>query len=128
MSINFDTQDSRVKSGMSVSAAIITDTKQDVLVALNSAIKSQGNAYYIEMFDSSLLSPSGTQANQGVPSATLPRQQSVEVGLSDDTQTEIISGVKEGDQIVVRTIAASAATAQTAPSASSLLRGGGGGR
>ena len=38
--INFDTQDERVKPGMSVSSAIITDIKQDVLAVPNGAVKS----------------------------------------------------------------------------------------
>ena len=38
--IAFDTQDERVKSGMSVSAAIITDVKQNVLLVPNAAVKS----------------------------------------------------------------------------------------
>lgn len=99
--IGFDTQDNRVKSGMSVSAAIITDIKQDVLTVPNSAIKSQGDASYVEVFDSPLAQSSG---NQGAPSLVTPRQQSVQIGLSDDTSTEITSGLKEGVQIVTRTI------------------------
>ncbi len=112
--ISFDTQDERIKSGMSVSAAIITDVKQDVLIAPNSAVKSlpaqagQGNARYVEMLD-----------------AGIPRQQTVEAGLSNDTDTEIISGLKEGDQIITRTV--NSATTQTAQQAPSLFGGGGGG-
>ncbi|MEK9151915.1 MAG: HlyD family efflux transporter periplasmic adaptor subunit [Patescibacteria group bacterium] len=40
VTIAFDTQDLRIKPGMSVSAAIITDVKQDVLMVPNSAIKA----------------------------------------------------------------------------------------
>lgn len=42
--IAFDAEDEKVKPGMSVTADIITDIKQDVLVLQNSAIKSQGNS------------------------------------------------------------------------------------
>ncbi len=121
--ISFDTQDDRVKSGMSVSASIITDARQDVLLAPNSAVKTQGNSNYVEIFDPKLTQTAGNQNSQGVPSTILPKQQIVEAGLSNDTQTEIVSGVKEGDQIVVRTISAQTTTA-TAPS---LFGGGGGG-
>ena len=47
--IGFDTQDERIKPGMSVSATIIIEVKQDVLLIPNSAIKSAGEAYYVEM-------------------------------------------------------------------------------
>ncbi|OIO30510.1 hypothetical protein AUJ77_02965 [Candidatus Nomurabacteria bacterium CG1_02_43_90] len=117
--ISFDTQDDRVKSGMSVSAAIITDMKQDVLIVPNSAIKVQGSTSYVEIFDtplySSATSTSGT--NTGIPSSVPPQKQTVVSGLSNDTMTEIVSGLTEGEQIVARTITATTGTSATqAPS------------
>ncbi len=107
--INFDTQDERVKSGMSVTASIITEMKQDVLMAPNGAIKSQNNAYYVEMFDRQ----SSLTQGQGITSAVAPRKQSVEVGISNDTMTEVVSGLKEGDQVVSQTSSASASSLGT---------------
>lgn len=115
VTIAFGTQDDRVKSGMSVSAAIITNVKQDVLMVQNSAVKTQTNAHYVELFDTPLVS-AATSTSAGVPSKAAPRQQSVEIGLSNDTTTEIISGLSEGQQIVTRTIAGTASTATQAPS------------
>jgi len=120
--IGFDTQDERVKSGMSVSATIITDIKQDVLMVANSAVKAQGDTRYVETLDQP---SSETQGVQGVTSVLPPRQLSVEVGLSNDSYTEIISGLNEGDQVITRTIStASQSSVQTAPS----LFGGGNNR
>jgi hypothetical protein len=111
--INFDTQDEQVKSGMSVSAAIIIDVHQDVLTVPNAAIKNQGTTYYIE----TLNNPSAEVAGvQGVTSASAPQQQTVEVGLADDTSTEIILGLQEGDHVISRTITTKATSAATAPS------------
>ncbi len=94
--IIFDTQDDRVKSGMSVSAAIITDVKQDVLLVPNAAVKSNGEQY-VEILENNI-----------------PRSQTVETGLSNDTMTEITSGLKEGDKVVTQTITANTAnTTQT---------------
>ncbi len=122
--IAFDTQDDRVKSGMSINAAIITDVRQDVLLVPNNAVKSQGNAHYVEMFDTPA---PAVQGNQGFVSPMPPRQQTVTIGISNDTSTEITSGLNEGDQVVSRTITAAAA----APQAPSLFgapgRSGGGG-
>lgn len=121
MKISFDTQDERVKTGMSVSVSITTDIKIDVLSVPNSAVKSQnGNGNYVEMFDVEL--PAPVSGQQGSPSETLPRQQPVEIGLSNDTQTEIVSGLKEGDKIVSKIILPAAATATT--QAPSLFGGG----
>ena len=93
-------QDERVKPGMSVSAAIITDTKQDVLIVPNSAVKSQAGKNYIEMF---------------IKSFVIPSRVFVEIGLANDTQSEIISGIKESDEIITRTILPTAASS-SAPS------------
>jgi HlyD family secretion protein len=112
--ISFDTQDERVKSAMSVTASIITDIKQDVVVVPSSAIKSQAGTSYVEMFDAPL--PPPTDGLIGSISKVAPNKIPVEVGLSDDSQSEIISGVKEGDEIVTRTILPTAAKATSAPS------------
>ena len=111
--INFDTNDDRVKPGMSVNAEIITKIEQDVLIAPNSALKNQGSENYVEMFDAPLAVP--LAGVQGSPSKVLPKQQTVTIGISDDTSTEILSGLKEGDEIVTKTITGTA-TASSAPS------------
>jgi HlyD family secretion protein len=118
--IGFDSNDSRVKPGMTVNAAIITAAHQNVLIVPASAIKTQGGASFIQIFSPPI---PGAAGNQGVFSATPPQQIAVEVGLSDDTNTEILSGVSGGEQIVVRTIAGTAQTTQT--SAPSILGAGG---
>lgn len=119
--IGFDSQDERIKSGMTVNATIQTDTKTDVLVVPASAIKTQNGTTYVQMFDPPL---EDTVGNQGAVSDMSPQSIPVEIGLSDDTNTEIISGLEEGQQVVVRTVVASATTAAT-QSAPSLLGGGG---
>jgi HlyD family secretion protein len=123
--ISFDAQDDRVKPGMSVNAAIITNVKADVLIVPNSAVKSQGTISYVEIFTPPLAQIAGSQ-NQGIPSVTPPRQQTVQTGLSNDTSTEIMIGLKEGDQVVTRTITGTTSATQT--QAPSLFGGGGGQR
>ena len=125
--IAFDTPDPRIKAGMSVSAAIITEIAADVLTVPNAAIQTQGaTANYVQTLD-----PKQTQSTAGVTGATssaAPKTVAVQVGISDDTNTQITSGVSEGDTVVTQTI--SGATAKSAAaSATSLLRGlsGGGG-
>ncbi len=124
VTVAFDTQDDRVKPGMSVSATIITDIKQDVLTISSSAVKNQGNVSYVEMLNQQLSSDQ-VQAGTSVPSTGALRQQTVVVGISDDTATEIISGLNEGDQIIVRTVTSSKSkTTSNSQSTSSLLGGG----
>jgi len=118
--IAFDTSDPRIKPGMSVSAAIVTDVAQNVLTVPNSAVKTINGASYVSVFDTPLV---GSDSNSGAVSAIPPRQQAVEVGLSNDTLTEITSGLKEGDQVVSRTITSSPTSTSTG-AAPSLLGGG----
>jgi len=120
VSINFDTQDDRVKPGMSVSAAIITDMKQDVLIVPNEAIKSQGSSYYVEMPSQPLAE---IDSNQSVSISGSLKQQQIEIGLADDTSTEIVSGLVAGDQIIVRSVSATAKSGSTSSQTPSLFGG-----
>ncbi|HTM67965.1 MAG TPA: efflux RND transporter periplasmic adaptor subunit [Candidatus Binatia bacterium] len=108
--IGFDSQDDRVKPGMSVSAAIITDMKTDVLVVPNAAIKSQGGATYVEVLEGAAANDPAALTT-GVASATAPARKTVETGLANDEVTEIVGGLNEGNKVVVRTIAATTASA-----------------
>lgn len=109
--IGFDTQDDQIKPEMSVSAAIITDVMQDIIVLPNSAVKSQGGAHYVEVFEQNFRDG---QNSQGIISSFAPGKQPVEIGISNDTSTEIISGLKEGDVVVSRTISPNSTQTQTA--------------
>ncbi|MFZ2072570.1 MAG: efflux RND transporter periplasmic adaptor subunit [Minisyncoccia bacterium] len=108
--ISFDTQDERIKPAMTVSATITTDTKENVLLAPNSAVKSKNGDSYVEKFDSPL--SLSTDKTIGSISTATPKRIPVKVGISNDIQTEIISGLNEGDEIIVRTIS-STTTAKT---------------
>ncbi len=110
--ITFDTQDDRIKPGMSLSTEIITAAKPDILVVPLSAVKSQGGQSYVEVLDQP---GSVTAGVQGVTSKFPPRQVPVEIGLSNDTMAEITSGLKEGDQVISRTVAPTAQKVTTAP-------------
>ncbi|MGL5830854.1 MAG: HlyD family efflux transporter periplasmic adaptor subunit [Candidatus Altimarinota bacterium] len=118
--ITFQPQDERIKSGMSVSASIISESKADVLLISSAALKTEGDTYYVEVLENS---PQGGSA-QGVTSNVPPVQKTVEIGLSNDTSTEIISGLEEGDMVVTRTVAGTTATTPAATTGGAM--GGGG--
>ncbi|MCX6740393.1 MAG: HlyD family efflux transporter periplasmic adaptor subunit [Candidatus Parcubacteria bacterium] len=124
--IVFDTQDERVKSGMSVSAAIITDIKQDVLMVPNAAIKTAGGVNYVEIPDEEV---EVTTDNSGVILKKTPKQQIVQVGLANDSYTEITEGLAVGAQIITRTINSStnarSTTTQSSSNRSLFMMGGG---
>ena len=116
--INFDTQDERIKPGMSVTASVIIDTAQDVLVVPTSAVKTKNNVSYVEIFSEALAEPK--LGEQGAASSVLSQQKVVEIGLSDDTSTEIISGLQEGDIVVTKTINSSSSNSNSSSTPSIL--------
>jgi HlyD family secretion protein len=126
--IAFDTQDDRVKPGMSVAVSIVTDTKLNTLTVANSAVKNEGENYYVEvpvgLTDQE--KNSGT-ASSGTTLANTPVRQDIKIGLSNDSITEVADGLKEGDTVILRTIN-SAATATTANNSGLRIPGFGGGR
>jgi RND family efflux transporter MFP subunit len=128
--ISFDTtSNDGVKPGMSVNASIITGIAQNVLMVPSSAIKTTNGVSYVQMFDTQLATP--LPGVQGSPSLVPPRNQTIAVGITNGTSTEVTSGLKAGDEIVTKTIASTTTTTATttAPSilGSTTGRGGGGG-
>jgi len=103
--IAFDTQDERVKPGMTLSTSIITQAKPDTLMVQSSAIKQQGDISYVELVDGADRGSYTAAANiASAISASDLKTQSIQTGLSNDTMTEVINGLKEGDLVVTQTI------------------------
>jgi RND family efflux transporter MFP subunit len=111
VTIGFDAIDSRIKPQMSVSANIITAVKENVLLVPNGAVKTKNGNSYVEVLGDR---------------QTVPTQKEVKVGLSDSTNTEILSGISSGDKVVTQIISATAKTSATS-TAGSGNRGGMGG-
>ena len=125
--IGFDTQDPRVKSGMTANTNIITATAVDVLAVPSSAVKTQGGQSYVSVFEPPFSQSEVAAAGaQGVVTTRAPSPVPVTTGLSDTNSTEILSGLSAGQQIVVRT-STGTATAATAATTRTGLGGGGGG-
>lgn len=122
--IAFDTDNAQVLPGMSATADIIIGSESGLVVPA-SAVKSAGATSAVQVFNPPL---AGSEGAEGAPSDTPPQSVPVTTGLSDNTSIIIESGVSAGEQVVTRAISGTAASASGAtPSASSLLRGGGGG-
>lgn len=105
--IAFDTSDDRIKPGMSVTANIIINSKSDVLLVDNAAVKVSGGSNYVQVFENN---KSGSTV---ITSSTPPTKKTVEIGLSNDTYTEIVSGLSEGDEIVIKTTLPSVTSSKT---------------
>jgi len=118
--IGLDAEDERIKPGMSTSASIITEVKQNVLLVPNSAIKSQSGTYYVETLSESTLSSQATANVSGLTSNTPPIQKQIETGLSNDSYTEIINGLSEGDTVITQTITGASGTSSAQQNSNSF--------
>lgn len=115
--VQFDKDDERVKSGMSVTANIIISSKKGVPTLPNSAIKEQDNKTYVSV------GISGASSSQ----KRIIKSVEVITGVRDDVYTEIISGVTPQDK-VVKKVSTSTSSTRGASSGFSLFRVPGGGR
>jgi HlyD family secretion protein len=110
--IVFDFNDDRIKPSMSVSADIIVDSKTNVLLVPNSAVKSQNSGSYVEV-------PNGENSQQlssltaAVALFELPKTILIEIGLSNDEFTEIVSGISEGQLVVTGSVSGTKASASS---------------
>lgn len=108
--IQFDTQVQGVLSNMSATANIILDNKDDVLLVPSAAIQTAGEQSTVRILRKGNII-----------------QQPVELGLIGDTQTEIVSGLSEGDEIIMGTVSTNNQTTTGSSPFNALGRGGFGG-
>lgn len=97
--IKFDTESLEVLPNMSATANIILEAKDNVLVVPSGAIRIQDDQKVVRVMK-----------NKKEESVT------VETGLVSDTQTEIISGLSEGDEIITSTTSINNSSSRTGSS------------
>lgn len=121
--ITLDTPSDKILPNMSVTANIILDVRDNVLLVPSAAVQTSSGQTTVRVMKNNAVTPF-----------------TVEVGESSDTQTEIISGLSEGDTVVTGVV--SAATQQSGSGSQTAspfgvrfggfggggVRGGGGGR
>lgn len=81
--VQFDIKAPDVLSNMSATANIILDSKDEVLLVPSTAVQTVSGQTMVRVLEKGQ-----------------PVQQPVEVGLTSDSQSEIISGLNEGDEVV----------------------------
>jgi multidrug efflux pump subunit AcrA (membrane-fusion protein) len=110
--IRLDSESDAILSNMAGSASIITQTKDNVLLVPVSAVQKQtdGSLYVRVMKDNK------------------PVEKAIEVGLSSSSETEIISGLSEGEIVITSIISANTSSGSSRNGATSVFGGMGGGR
>ena len=85
--IKLDTGSDQLLPNMAASANVIIETKSDVLLVPSGAVQGEGDQSYVIVLKDN--------REQNTP---------VTVGISSDTQTEITSGLSEGDEVLTGTV------------------------
>lgn len=106
VTVTLDTESPEILPNMAASANIILETKTDVLTVPSTAIQSQNS-----------------ESTASVLQNGIEQQVPVTTGLSSDTQTEIISGLSEGDTVITGNVT----TSQRQQNGTSVFGGAGGG-
>lgn len=106
--ITFDTSFDGIYPNMAVSATIITDIKDNALLVPSGAIQNTNGISTVRILNNGQIT-----------------QTEVETGATNGTQTQILSGVNEGDQVVTSTTSSTTTGTTTSPF-SGLNRGFGG--
>lgn len=109
--ITLDTAINNIYPNMAVNATIITDIKNNVLLVPSAAIQTVDGQSAVRVIRSGQIT--------SVP---------VEIGSSNDTQTEIITGINEGDEVVTGSVLQNGALQQGQAATSPFSGGSFGGR
>jgi membrane fusion protein, macrolide-specific efflux system len=106
-----DTGNESIRGGMTATVGIVTQVAADVIGVANAAVKTATDGtYYVQLLENGQ-----------------PVNQTVTVGLSDDTNTEITSGLTEGQKVITRTVNPNVSTSTTARRNTGGFGTGGGG-
>jgi HlyD family secretion protein len=79
-----------IRPDMTVSATVVVEEKENVLLIPNRAIRREGDVMYVEVLD-----PSG---------GTEVRRVAIATGASNDAVTEVTAGLEEGDVVVTSVV------------------------
>jgi len=111
VTVTFDVQNPTLNPGMTAAASIVTNVVANAVLVPNAAVKTDSSGgRYVQVLDT----PGGQ-----------PRDVTVSVGASNDTQTQITSGLKGTESVVVQTVTTGSTSGTSSRSGISVLGGGG---
>ena len=85
VTVSLDQRDPRERDGQTANATVLTQDRQNVLTVPNSAVRQQGGASTVVVYD------------QGGNQRTV----SFQAGVVGPDRTEVVSGLNEGDRVIV---------------------------
>ena len=94
---------------MSISSEIITQKSEGVLVVSNEALKSKNDVYRVQKVNEKIFSKN----LENVMLKEIPRSVVVVIGLEGNENTEIKTGLQEGDFVVLKSSKTATVAAKT---------------
>ncbi len=85
--VQLDQKQEAFLPNMSVNVSIIVDTKQNTLIVPSAAVQTRGESSFVQVLKDGKV-----------------QRVSVTIGISSDTHVEILSGLSEGEEVVVGTM------------------------
>lgn len=109
-----------LKPGMNATCEFVVDEREDVLVVPNTAVQTNDDGSFVQVVTGGKPAPPdaalGTPMDENTLIGVTLNRRPVEVGVEGDETDEVISGLKEGEAVVVQTIEpATAASAGGSP-------------
>ena len=90
-------QDMRLREGLTVTVSIIAEQRTDILLIPNRAISSRNGRYYVQV----------------VSAQDKTEEKMIQAGITDGQNTEVITGLNEGDLVSTATNVAAQTTTNT---------------
>jgi HlyD family secretion protein len=115
--IGFDSEDDRIKPGMTATADIVINSAENVLVVPTSAIKTRGSKNFIQIVKENV----DPKNFKNVTLISKPQSVEVTTGITNDDSSEITSGLSEGDVYIVKTVTTSTTATKTTTTTPSLF-------
>lgn len=103
VNVLLDSTDSRLKVGMTATVDITTEVAENVLTVPSTAVGTDNSTKYVQVVD----------ASGAVTKKT------VTIGVSDDTYIQILSGLADGDKVVVGTVSSSTSSSSSSSNSKS---------
>lgn len=124
--ITLDQTIPNLKPGMSTTAEILIADKQNVLLVPTAAVTTEGSQASVLVIQGNGQS-NGTSSEGAV--APTSEQREITIGISDNVSTEVLDGLREGERVVVNSLASNGTATstnnrQTQGSFMNIFRGG----
>ncbi|NTW97916.1 MAG: efflux RND transporter periplasmic adaptor subunit, partial [Oscillochloris sp.] len=103
VTVDLDKNSAGVRPGMTAVVAIITSEKSDALLVPRRAVRTEGGASYVLVFDPAG-QPKAVISGGAASFEPASTRREVTIGLSNSEVVEVLSGLSVGDEVLVQDV------------------------